>query len=629
MPRVYGAGPLKPGDTFDKFKIRGLLGEGGQAFVYEAEDGFLNQEVALKVIPVLPGSRRSLPLRARNEARLLRQIDHPNVVKVFDANATGEFIYIVMERVRGRSLRAVLREVGRLSEMEAVYVGMQVAAGMAAAHQNGVVHRDLKPENVIIGPKNSVKLVDFGIAKLLEEPGPTTRQDYLLGTLMYMAPEYLKGLGVTHRADVFALGVMLFEMMTGHHYTHYRNQQLTLEQVGQLQISWMPPPLHKLDRAVSRQVSKAVERAMKKRPEQRWDDMSEFGAALQELLNRLSKEVKPGRPQPLYRDLSVPSHTAEWLGPAPDQVPRRGPAKPQRTGAGYTVRMELPGADPGVDGAPSARAHAGAPAAPLSMRPGGEHGRSNPARGPAAGTAPRAADAARRAAGAARQRQPGTSSGAVSRSAERLPLRERWGAQRLPSGTAVRLAVSIGLVGGTLIMLAGSQWVGAGTDAAPNEATPPTASVAAPVPPEQPIAVPAGSVAQPAAEPRANPPDVFNGRAALEATREPAPPAPPGPTAEPSDAAAPAVAAAAPPPSAAVPTSPATKSPDTLTTAPARKPAASKSKKRKPTTVDERLDWLDDDLKAAGTKTPTMPAPSSSRPAPRRSAFDQPIQPPF
>src|SRR5258705_110618 len=213
------------GTRIGPYEIAALLGAAGMGEVYRARDDRLSRDVAIKV---LPGSVPSDPDRLRRfeqEARAAGQINHPNIMAVYDVGSYEGTPYIVSEYIEGETLRDALSD-GPLPPARALEVGIEIASGLAAAHAKGIVHRDLKPENLILLRDGRVKILDFGIAKLtrdgmgkVTDTGPTlanlTVTGQLLGTASYMAPEQIRDLGVDHRTDLFTLGAILYEMLTG------------------------------------------------------------------------------------------------------------------------------------------------------------------------------------------------------------------------------------------------------------------------------------------------------------------------------------------------------------------------------------------------------------------------------
>ena len=272
--------PLRPGQRFVKYDILQLLGTGGHAHVYAAHDPFLDRDVAVKVIAAPKDSRQNLAKRAQSEARVLVRIDHPNVVKVYDAGATEDgLVYLVMERLEGRTLREIYQDVGRISVVEALELAKQICAGVHAAHQLEVIHRDLKPENVFVQADNRVKVLDFGISKVMGYGAHDTTQRHVLhGTVLYMSPEHLQGYGVTRKSDVFALGTLLYEGLYMHPAFLWPEvrQAKDVRDVIRVQMCETPPMLHELDPRIFRHVARFVQRAILKTAEQRYESMADM-----------------------------------------------------------------------------------------------------------------------------------------------------------------------------------------------------------------------------------------------------------------------------------------------------------------------------------------------------------------
>src|SRR4029077_7971897 len=198
----------------DRYEILELLGQGGMGAVYKARDTELDRVVALKLIRPELASNPEILRRFKQELILARDVTHRNVIRIFDLGQAKGFKFITMEFVEGRDLRTVLRERGKLPPEETVQIIAQVCRALEAAHAAGVVHRDLKPQNIMLDTKERVYVMDFGIAHSLETPG-MTQTGVLMGTPEYMSPEQAKGIKVDARSDLFALGVIFYEMLTG------------------------------------------------------------------------------------------------------------------------------------------------------------------------------------------------------------------------------------------------------------------------------------------------------------------------------------------------------------------------------------------------------------------------------
>jgi tetratricopeptide (TPR) repeat protein/tRNA A-37 threonylcarbamoyl transferase component Bud32 len=202
------------GKQISHYRILELISEGGMGAVYRGEDLTLGRTVAIKVVRAGSRDSEAAGRRFLREAQAASRIDHPNVITVFEVLQEGGINYLVMQYLEGESLRAILNR-HQLSVAEALKVVCQVAAGVEAAHQLGVVHRDLKPENVMASVGGTFKVVDFGVAHFADR-STLAERGALIGTIPYMAPEQVRGEAVDARTDVYSLGVMLFEMLTGH-----------------------------------------------------------------------------------------------------------------------------------------------------------------------------------------------------------------------------------------------------------------------------------------------------------------------------------------------------------------------------------------------------------------------------
>ncbi|MDH2428697.1 Stk1 family PASTA domain-containing Ser/Thr kinase [Sphaerisporangium sp. TRM90804] len=198
-----------------RYRVESRVARGGMAAVYLALDIRLDRTVALKVMHRNLAEDPDFVRRFIGEAKSVASLSHPNVVHVFDQGTDGEHVYLSMEYVPGRTLRDVLRERGRLPAREALEIVIPVLAALGAAHQAGMVHRDVKPENVLLTDDGRVKVVDFGLARAIEGGNHHTRTGVMIGTIAYMSPEQVTAGLADARSDVYAAGVMLFELLTG------------------------------------------------------------------------------------------------------------------------------------------------------------------------------------------------------------------------------------------------------------------------------------------------------------------------------------------------------------------------------------------------------------------------------
>jgi serine/threonine-protein kinase len=288
-------GPLRLGERFLKYEIQDFIGRGGHAWVYQGRDEFLENDVAIKILHQAGGVTPDMLRRGRAEAKLLYRLKHPNIVEVLDAGITDEgLLYIVMELLHGHTHRELLRT-RKLATPEALELFAGIADGVEAAHRVNAIHRDLKPENVFVLDDNTPKVLDFGIAKVVDSAGFTTERDVVHGTMLYMAPERLQGHAATVRSDVYSLGVMLFETLSGRHPCLLKNTSPTMNELAWIQAKAVPPPLTELDPSIPRYVARTVDRAITKAPGERFASMKAFGEAIGECLLRFAQDVRTDR----------------------------------------------------------------------------------------------------------------------------------------------------------------------------------------------------------------------------------------------------------------------------------------------------------------------------------------------
>jgi tetratricopeptide (TPR) repeat protein len=242
-------GPLYAGQTFGtRYHIIRALGAGGMGVVYQAWDADLGVAVALKVIrpEVLlnPGSAGEIERRFKRELVLARQVTHKHVVRIHDLGELNGIKYLTMPFVEGENLAEVLKRDGKIPIPRAIAIAKQIASGLAAAHEVGVIHRDLKPENIMIGADGGALIMDFGISRSVGGTGTATALGAVMGTLEYMAPEQAQGQAVDHRADIYSFGLVLYDMLTGRQRIARRDNAMS-EMMSRMKHA--PPSVRTLD----------------------------------------------------------------------------------------------------------------------------------------------------------------------------------------------------------------------------------------------------------------------------------------------------------------------------------------------------------------------------------------------
>lgn len=275
----------------NRYRLDALLKSGGMGKVFRGTRLNLNDIVAVKILHTEHTADQQAVERFRREARTSAQLKHPNTVTIYDFGVTEEgFCYIVMEFVEGVTLRDILKERGTLPLAEAVAIAKQIASALEEAHRIGIVHRDLKPDNIIIQQKADglkVKILDFGIAKVHDMTNSGLTQDgFVIGTPRYMSPEQCKGEQLDGRADVYGLGIVLYEMLTG---TAPFNSP-TAETVFAQHVSQKPASLRSHNWSVPLKVETVILRALEKRREARQQTAAQLAHELQTALNESDKE---------------------------------------------------------------------------------------------------------------------------------------------------------------------------------------------------------------------------------------------------------------------------------------------------------------------------------------------------
>jgi len=261
---AIGGGRFAPGTVLEgRYRIVALAGRGGMGEVYRAEDLKLTQTVAIKFLPESLSRDAAALQRFHSEVRIARQVSHPNVCRMFDVGEIEGVTFLTMEFVDGEDLASLLRRIGRLPQDKAIEVARQICAGLAAAHDKGVIHRDLKPANIMLDGLGKVRVNDFGLAGIAANlQGAEVRA----GTPAYMAPEQLNGREVTIKSDIYSLGLVLYEILTGKRTFEASTLQELIRQRNEVEVTKPSSLVSDLDPLLERLILRCLERDPNQRP---------------------------------------------------------------------------------------------------------------------------------------------------------------------------------------------------------------------------------------------------------------------------------------------------------------------------------------------------------------------------
>lgn len=278
---------LTTGTQLGPYEVLSLIGSGGMGEVYRARDSRLEREVAIKILPSKFSSDPDRLRRFEQEARAAGILNHPGIVAIYDIGTVDGTAYVVSELLSGETLRERLGGVA-LPVRKSIEFGLQIAHALAAAHEKGIIHRDLKPENIFITKDGRAKILDFGLAKLMSPSGPGeasmmqtidpgTNPDVILGTIGYMSPEQVRAKATDHRSDIFAFGLILYEMITGKRAFHRDSAADTMSAI----LKEEPPEISTMTSAVPPALERIVRHCMEKNPEERFQSARDLAFDLE------------------------------------------------------------------------------------------------------------------------------------------------------------------------------------------------------------------------------------------------------------------------------------------------------------------------------------------------------------
>lgn len=368
---------LKPGQIVAHYKVLSSLGEGGMGKVYLAQDTRLDRKVGLKFLPAELASNPDHLRRFTQEAKAAAALNHPNIAQIFEIGKHGRVDYIAMEYVEGETLRQLLAR-RKLDIKRAVELAAQVASGLSAAHNAGIIHRDIKPENLIVTESSRIKILDFGLAKLVEKRGNAgvselttaylpssgraeTVPGAIMGTVSYMSPEQARAEKLDQRTDIFSLGVVLYEMVTGERPFSGKSAIDTLHAI----INHEPSPVTQFNSQTPPEIADILAKALAKDPSERYQHAGDFELDLRRFKRALeSNTLISTQTQRLVTAERVPKTRVSLLAlitgaliilsiVAAAWILGRSTAAPKRAVALERVALTPLTTDPGYEGEPT------------------------------------------------------------------------------------------------------------------------------------------------------------------------------------------------------------------------------------------------------------------------------------
>jgi eukaryotic-like serine/threonine-protein kinase len=313
----------------DRYQLLEQLGTGGMAFVYRARDVVLDRDVAIKVLRKDYSDNEEFQNQFRLEARSAANLSHPNIVTVHDFGFADGLLYIVMEHIPGKDLKQLIRERGRFSVQDGIPLMVQACAGIGYAHRAGLVHCDVKPHNMLVSKDMRLKVTDFGIARALASFTPSERTDVVWGSPLYFAPEQAAGEPPTPASDVYSLGIVMYELLSGTPpFTAG-----TADELARLHISARPVPIREYIPDIPSALEEILMKVLSKEPAARYRTADQLGRVLKKFGTLPDPQPEPVSPSVITLNPDVAERiTNQGRTPPPQPIPAPAPVyQPQYT----------------------------------------------------------------------------------------------------------------------------------------------------------------------------------------------------------------------------------------------------------------------------------------------------------